>query len=54
MIAAACVLHNFILKRDGFRLENEDFIEDEEIQQVNVIYDDFEAFEKRINIAEQF
>jgi len=56
MIAAACVLHNFILKRDGFRLEDEDFIEDEdeEIQQVNVIYEDFEAFEKRMNIAEQF
>lgn len=56
MIAAACVLHNFILNRDGgLILEDEDF----DVEQVdNVLikkcYKDFAASKKRRRIAEQF
>lgn len=55
MIAAACVLHNFILNRDGFIMEDELIIDDEyvqqEVQQVHVAYEDVEAIEKRMNIV---
>lgn len=58
MIASACVLHNFILKRDGLMYELEDdFIdnnEDIEDEEINNINEDVTASEKRKNIAEQF
>lgn len=58
IIAAICVLHNFILKRDGL-IENEYFYDNEELEEEevnNVIHDviDNAASEKRRNIAEQF
>lgn len=57
IIAAACVLHNFVLKRDGLRIEDENFIDDDHVdeQEVNnIVHEDFAASEKRRNIAEQF
>lgn len=58
MIAAACVLYNFILNKDKLIWE-EDFInmvENENIdkQVNNDIYENLVASEKRRNIAEQF
>lgn len=55
MIAAACVLHNFVLNRDGFIIENKPFLDNEyvqqEVQQFNVAYEDVEAIEKCMNIV---
>ncbi|XP_025163390.1 putative nuclease HARBI1 [Harpegnathos saltator] len=55
MIAAACVLHNFILNRDGFIMEDELVMDNEyvqqEVQQVHIVYEDVEAIEKRMNIV---
>ncbi|XP_011883994.1 PREDICTED: putative nuclease HARBI1 [Vollenhovia emeryi] len=54
VIAAACVLYNFILNRDGFMMEDEVVMDNEYIEdevQVDIIDEDVEAVEKRMNIA---
>jgi len=57
MIAAACVLHNFIIKGDGLNVQDEDYLDDEvdaEIQLNNVVYEEIvEAVEKRRQIVER-
>lgn len=56
MIAAACVLHNFIIKGDGINVQDEDYLDNiDEIQLNNVVQEEIvEAVEKRRQIVEGF
>lgn len=58
MIAAACVLHNFIITNDNIIIEDEniEYAENVEKQEVynNIIYQDLKAVEKRRSIMERF
>jgi len=52
-------LHNFIIKSDGLNVQDEDYLDDEEvdaeIQLNNVVHEEIiEAVEKRRRIVERF
>lgn len=58
MIAAVCVLHNFIITKDNIIIEDEniEYEENMEEQEVhnNIIHHDLEAVDKRRSIMERF
>lgn len=56
MRAAACVLHNFIIKGDGINVQDEDYLDNiDGIQLNNVVQEEIvEAVEKRRQIVEGF
>lgn len=58
MIAAACVLHNFIIKGDELNVEEEDYFDNDinvQVQLDNIVQEVVvEAVEKRIQIVERF
>ncbi|XP_011164982.1 putative nuclease HARBI1 [Solenopsis invicta] len=56
MIAAACTLHNFIIDGDNLNVEDEDYLEDEDvndIEQARRQEEVIDAVEKRRNITDQ-
>lgn len=58
MIAAACVLHNFIIKGDELNVQDEDYLDDDiDVQNElnNIVHEEIvEAVRKREQIVRRF